>query len=275
MAFVIPRKREYWGRDIQNRPYEINWSNPHSKGLAVAVVAGREIAAGFDWTADTTSIDGIDLKALDNTVNAYIQEPLLKTANGSGTGDFSLFINARLTAADGTVSNLVGNKNDAAGSPFSQGFIGAHMNSGGGYSVDEIGFFTFSGGTSSTTIASAVDTTIYQDICSTRAGSLMSLYVDDQTSTASPTVRNITGSDPRFIMGHSGKATNEDAGDFLSPISLAWDRALSQDEYNDLRVNPYQVLKPQRKYWVLPSEGVVTTSPSNPLRGPISMRGPI
>ena len=255
MSILIPRNSAYWIRDLRDGAYEVDWGSPFSEGLAAAVVAGNEIATGFDWTANTTTQDGADLVATDNTVNAYIQKPILATDNGLGTGDFSLYMHGKIAAADGTVSNLIGNKNDLAGNPYSQGFIGAHMNSGGGYAANSISLFTFSGGTSATQLAGAVDVSRYQDIMGVREASLHTMRVDDLSATALTTVRNITGSNPRFIVGHSGKSTNGDAGAFVAPIGLAWNRAVSEEEYNDLRLNPAQILKSRRSYWSIPVDG--------------------
>ena len=255
MAIVIPRNQEYWIKDLSNRVYEIDRNSPFSAGLAAAVVSGVEISQGLDFTANTTTQDGPDLVATDNTVNAYIQKPLIVTDNGLGTGDFSLYMHGKIAAADGTVSNLIGNKNDLAGNPFSQGFIGAHMNSGGGYAANSLALFTFSGGTTATQLAGSIDTTQYQDILGSRDGSTLSLYVGDSSAASSGTVRNVTGSDPRFIVGHSGKSTNGDAGAFVTPIGLAWNRPVSEEEYNDLRLNPAQILKSRRSYWSIPVDG--------------------
>ena len=261
MSILIPRKKEFWLRDlVGGQKYEIDRASPYAEDIAAAVVAGSEIAAGIDYTVNTTSMDGADIVATDNTVNAYIQEPLLTTSSISdGRGDFSLFIHAKIAAYDGTISNLVGNKNDLAGGTAAQGFLAAHANQFASPLSTSITLFTYSAGTTSIHMTGAV-TGDYQDIFGSREVNLLTLNVGDSTATASSTVRDITGSDPRFIVGHSGKATHADAGAFQSPIALAWNRTLTNKEYQELRQNPAQVLKPRRKYWVLPVAGVQAPS---------------
>jgi hypothetical protein len=247
---ILPSRRIIQPQDAAT----IDWTNPITSSLAYAI-NGSSLRNNVDHisvdSASTATINvgvgGKDIICTENTTNAYFSNSKLTTSNGAGTGDFTLFCVAKLAAASGTVDNIIGNKNDNAGSPYSQGFLGAHTNTSGSYSANEIALFTYGAGTASVSIAAAVDASTYQTIIGVRKEDVLTLYVDSSETSATLAIRQITQSGTRFIIGNSGKSTNEDAGAFSMRMGYAWNRALDLSEIESLKRYPWQIFAPQKR----------------------------
>jgi len=246
MTLIVPERKVF-----RDKPQSIVGLKDST--IAFAYLLNNDIVSGKFPTSSTASFtaDG-SKKYTDNTVNEYYSGTPIITNTGNGSGDFSFLVVAKISAYDGTVSSLFGNKNDVAGSPFRQGLLQAHTNSVGGASSNLITLYTFDatiGAERSVTSSVSVNTNKYQTIIGVRRGLTYIISVDGvitQTTLASNT-SIYSANATNLIIGNSGKATNADAGDFLLKTAVAWNRALEYSEIQQYSQNPYQIFAPRRQ----------------------------
>lgn len=150
---------------------EINKANYFANRLAfVFKNQKRELLTGISPTVDSTSIVQNELVCTNSASNLYFSKNFVKTTAATENGSYTWLIVAKIAAADGTVSNLVGQKNDLSGSPYSQGLLLAHANAAGGYSANSIALYEYSAVSAAVVSTVAVDPNKYQTIIGSRVG---------------------------------------------------------------------------------------------------------
>ena len=240
---------------------EINKANYFANRLAfVFKNQKRELLTSIAPTVDSTSIIRNELVCANAATNLYFNKNFVQTTAGTGDGSYTWLIVAKIAAADGTVSNLVGQKNDLSGSPYSQGLLLAHANTAGGYSANSIVLYEFSNITSSSVASTvAVNSNKYQTIIGSRIGGTQYICVDGVVNSANTTAAKTTPATERTVLGNSGKATNDDAGAFNSLLACGWNRGFSPAELIALSQNPWQIFLPDRNSIFLPATAVTLT----------------
>lgn len=237
---------------------EINKANYFANRLAfVFKNQKRELLTGIAPTVDSTSIVRNELVCVNAATNIYFNKNFVQTTAATGDGSYTWLIVAKIAAADGTVSNLVGQKNDLSGAPYSQGLLLAHANTAGGYSANSIVLYEFSSITSSSVASTvAVNPNKYQTIIGSRIGGTQYICVDGVVNSANTTAVKTTPATERTVLGNSGKATNDDAGAFNSLLACGWNRGFSPAELIALSQNPWQIFLPDTRTIFLPATAV-------------------
>lgn len=265
MAILIPRKKEYWQRKPSYEG-EIDWANSLSDKLvgywllnnSTYNLANMEEASEVNAPGWINNENGAGLRFTDG-VNDYLdagdksdygctnavtiisqarfsvlgdsRTVLAKGVGGSSTHAYDLKYHTGALALRASLRTSSAQTNiDGATTPT----IGQTYTVGMGWDdVDDNAFIYLDGA---------------QDGSGTFAGPI-------QTNTAPV----IIGSVP----GWSG--AGEMAGDIW--YSALWNRRLDADEHKSINEAPYQILKPRRKFWVVPAAGGITGNAAHSLGG--------
>lgn len=257
MAILIPRKKEFWLRKPQGAQ-EIDWSNVFSDGLVFMTLDGRDLVSGAFPSTDTTSLDAGDITCTQATENMlYSGLNPITTDDGVGTGDYSLFWKGIQGSNNGTASALVLQKQDDAGSPYTQTGLYGHMDNDWSH---EPNFFAFSSYSTSRSNVSVSTTLSEVDVvCGSRESGTMIIRAGDAKASSSLTVRDIYDGSRDFCVGNSGKSADTESGYNSTAMAAAFNKAFSDDEYDDLRFAPYQLLKKKTSIFFMPDAGGAPT----------------
>jgi len=256
MTFFIPRKKEIWQRNPSTLQ-EIDWSNTFSDGLV----------SSFDYIDIKDGVDGQEATLFDTANNDSAQLNITGGWGAVGTNADRLDVDSQAIydAVDGNSwtwairFKLNGLSNDCVlagmGSPkLGTMSFGPMLDTGGEFRFTTkavAGWYTaLLKGSTPRDLGVWCDATIIYD------GANLTLVYNGTPETPVPfpasnfpaaggTAFSI-GNGRRFS-GSEDYFTENNAQDYFRFYS----RNLSVEEVVDLQVNPYQILKPRQKYWLL------------------------
>lgn len=251
----------------------IDWSNPITRGLAVAWVPGIATTpaarTSVNYGAAAVGYQGVAGKGNGSSTFALLP----------GTIDASSAYGS-IASADGAVTFLAVTKVGALTSQ--QHFLNTHDGVGTALgfrtNTTSIGLSQASGG-SILNFTSAVTAGESCVVCvSGRNGSTDFFKNGRFVSNSSVSYAGvITSGTP--VIGRSG--TSSQYGDHEISLLVAFNRRLSRSEGESLTANPWQIfLAPTRRVWIAPSSGGQTLTPSlytntNTFYGPTVTRGAV
>ena len=252
MALLRP---SVWTQQPQ-QACEIDWSNPITRGLVVAISgANPRLNSALNKPASFVGTPGSAL-----TIDGRSTEFTRSSTQGISVGTSAAFNPAAITLlsiytpkslATGSAHMLFSRDDNSLGRAFS---LDLHWNSGYG-----VRYYVAGGGSVGTNElrqgASAVVGKRYV-VVARQTGSAAALFVDGAlvSSSAAFTAKPLATGDTRIgIRTYSG--SNEAADGFI-PLSLMWSRALSDSEIRSISANPWQIFNPiQRRIFAEVSAG--------------------
>lgn len=170
--------------------------------------------------------------------------PIL-TSTGTGSGDFTVIVLANPSAA-GSISHVLAQKNDAAGSPFSQITMLANANSSAGAASGNFSFFIYDSSGVGVTDTGGVDGRWHVWV-GRRRGLIHDIWRDGvlRASTSSA-VLNISQLTTRYLaIGSRGNGTTDAYGGDVA-AALGYNLALPDDEIRGLTPETIWRLWPRR-----------------------------
>ena len=240
MALLRP---SVWTQQPQ-QACEIDWSNPITRGLVVAISgANPRLNSALNKPASFVGTPGSAL-----TIDGRSTEFTRSSTQGISVGTSDAFNPAAITLlsiytpkslATASAHMLFSRDDNSLGRAFS---LDMHWNTGFG-----VRYYVAGGGTVGTNeLRSGVSSLVGKRyvIAARQIGSSAALFVDGTlaSSSAAFTVKPSATGDTRIgIRTYSG--SNEAADGFI-PLSLMWNRALSDSEIRSISQKPWQIFKP-------------------------------
>ena len=252
MAILIPRKKDYWQRK-PSIPVEIKTDIGLSRAFILDgdgvkdLVAGRDgINSGAVYSSNETADSVLSFNGTTDYVNLGT-EPYHsgKLAIISGFTARSIAAYQMIVANDESVTNA---RDFQFRTNASTGLIE---------------FIPFVGGVN----YSAVSTTpavVGERLVAgcNHDGTTSKVYIDGAMEGSAAVSGNLDADGGHLALGARirNAAVTDIVDYFNSDIEFAWvfNRSLSDDEHQEYAANPYQILKPRRKYWVLPTAAAPT-----------------
>ena len=259
MALLRP---SVWTQQPQ-QACEIDWSNPITRGLVVAISgANPRLNSALNKPASFVGTPGSAL-----TIDGRSTEFTRSSTQGISVGTSAAFNPAAITLlsiyrpkslATASAHMLFSRDDNSLGRAFS---LDLHWNSGYG-----VRYYVAGGGSVGTNeLRQGVSAVVGKRyvVAARQTGSAAALFVDGAlvSSSAAFTAKPSATGDTRIgIRTYSG--SNEAADGFI-PLSLMWSRALSDSEIRSISANPWQIFNPiQRRIFaeVSASGGVTITA---------------
>ena len=245
MAILIPRKKEFWQKAPVNP--EVDWNKDLAKGLSCLFIQEdphpRNIVDSEDATIYgvyrlSAETHGDRLMADFASAAQRIELPAIECSSSEAT--IFTTINPWILNTDHNISFKLLAQNTYLS--IYQGKVFAKWRT-----ANHFGLTTHSAGES-------------KQIAATLSGGISTLYsggIFDSTNSDSATL----SASSAVRLGKFGTIWNSSL-DFRGAMGVTgfYSRALSDEEIAEVDHNPYQILKPRRKYWALPVAGVQAPS---------------
>ena len=263
MAILIPRKKDYW----QRKPsvgQEVDWGNSLTDGLIgywlndgshqSNIVTSDAVT--LNGTATYGESGGESVALFDASTGCYIESP--KIASLDGSNGMTVLTTAKLGVRDvysGIMTQFTSSQNgwslqmnNAANTLLIAVRNGSDAHYSGGSPTlsttdyKTLGFiYDGTGATDRDKVRPFLDGKEVTDMPIAAAGF--------------PTALGTNTADIRF--GNTAIDTGLFYGGEIG-VSALWGQAVQAEDYTALQENPYQILKPRRKYWVLPTAAAPT-----------------
>ena len=229
---------------------KIKRKHPLAKGLCLCVtgdnplnIASNKLFTKGSTTAIATTVNGI-ANTFDNTNNStlYQSGAVVSTSDGVGTGDFTLLsIGNPSSRLD--MDTLFSQREYKQGS-HSQFDLMANTGPNFTMASGTISFITYEDGFSSVSFSGGISGDFIQLVIR-RSGTNHAIYANGLLKVeTSLTVRDVSTSGSETKIGNLGDyTTDEYAYENEILLTLAWDRALLDEEIAMLNQDPYQMLE--------------------------------
>lgn len=265
-------------------PVELDYTNPLLSGhsflwsaahdVRKSLLGSQRLATVVGGYAPST--EGKSWKAESGKPVAFpLGEHFIRTSNGVGTGDFTIWVIAN-PESSATLRDMVGQSFTTGGS--GSGFILIRANATAG----SVTFFCGSGtaaGTYDSVAASGQANGRIRMFLARRLGTELSLWVDGaKVASGTYAVRNIlaTQTQTAVSVGCNPYSTGQ-TSIHSNVIAGGANRALSDDEIESLSANPWQLFRPvqRRVYFDMGAGGGATTSVSTDLAAEYKIRSTV
>ena len=250
MAILIPRKNEFWQRKPTGL-VEIDWGHELSVGL-VDLITPESHDLAKSTVSD--SIDEYDADGLGFSCSAssagFVYKDEIVVSNLDNSTVTLVFGNDSVTAQD----TLYAERN--TGNPIFKVTTGIS-------SPDKLSFVFRNDGGNLINLATQVDmdTSLRSHFGAyiTNGTNSRSIYCDGNIAENTSNYNNtLTTSNKSRICSDAADIGTRYSGGVMM-VGL-YSRSLLTEELDSLNENPYQPLKPRRKYWVLPAAAAGTTA---------------